>query len=277
MKKLLYITSLVMMLAMVSIMDSCSGKNNPTANEADSALSREDSLDLFYSQHPMPKAADNLFCDFLFNFMTRRDVQFERTIFPLKEVTGTMAKHHEKKDWKMDGFFSNQYFYTIILDNEKQIELKDDTTITHAVVEKIYLEKKTIKQFVFDRIKGAWMLTQIVNTPMEASPNNSFLDFYNGFVTDSVFQSKSLADNLMFSGPDPDDDLSNIEGVLLPEQFPSFAPPMPRGLIYNIIFGEEGKDSDTKILLIEGISNGNESVMVFKRRGGKWKLYNLTM
>lgn len=277
MKKLLYIVSVVMVLGMTSIIGGCSGKNSPSDNQADSVLSSEDSLELFYSQNPMPKAADNVFLDFLFNYMTRRDVQYERTVFPLKEVTGNMAKQHAKGEWKMDRFFSNQYFYTLIFDSEKQIELKHDTTITHAVVEKIYLEKKTIKQFVFNRIKGAWMLTEIVNTPMNASPNNSFLDFYNGFVTDSVFQSKSLADNLMFSGPDPDDDLSNIEGVLLPEQFPSFAPPMPRGLIYNITFGEENKDSDTKIMLIEGISNGNESVMLFKRRGGKWKLHKLTM
>ena len=120
-------------------------------------------------------------------------------------------------------------------------------------------------------------MTGIVNIPLDESPNSSFLTFYNGFVTDPVFQSQSLSDNLMFSGPDPDDDLATVEGVLLPEQFPSFAPPMPHGMMYNILFGEGNTDSSTKILLIEGISNGSESELVFKRRKGTWKLCKLTM
>ena len=278
MKKLFYLLVVLAACSLLGLTNGCADKKKSvSAGDSIVVMSHEDSLEALISAMPMPKIADRLFTDFLYNYMSRRDVQYERTIFPIKEYTGNMSKTIEKKDWKRERFFSNQYFYTLLFDSQQQRELLGDTAVSHAVVEKIYLEKGVVKQYVFERLQGAWMLTKIVNTPMESSPNYSFLNFYNGFVNDSVFQSQSLSENLMFSGPDPDDDLSTIEGVLLPEQFPSFAPPMPHGMMYNIMFGDGNKDSDTKIMLIEGISNGSESELVFKRHRGKWLLCNLTM
>lgn len=236
-----------------------------------------DTLERVISEEPMPKAADELFDDFLFNFMARKDIQYSRIVFPLHVEEGGKTTIIEKRQWKRERFFQNQDFYTLLFDNQKQVELQKDTAVNHAVVEKIYLDKRYVKQYIFNRKNGQWMMTSIKNSSFSGTPNASFLDFYSKFVSDSTFQIASIADELYFSGPDPDDDFANIEGILLPEQFPSFAPPMPKGMIYNIIYGEPKYGSNTKIFLIEGIANGIQQELIFKRINGCWKLYKLTM
>jgi len=81
----------------------------------------------------------------------------------------------------------------------------------------------------------------------------------------------------MFTGPDPDDDFGTMTGTLAPEQWPSFAPQLPRGLIYNIIYGQKYTESSQKIFVVRGIANGLETELTFKKRGGKWKLTKLSM
>lgn len=50
---------------------------------------------------------------------------------------------------------------------------------------------------------------------------------------------------------------------------------LPSGLIYNIIYGQKYEHSNQKILLLRGISNGQEMEMTFRREGGEWKLKKL--
>lgn len=236
-----------------------------------------DSFERTILEHPMPKAADELFSDFLFNFMSRRDVQYTRIDFPLRVETVNGVSTIEKRNWKRDRFFSNREFYTQMFDSRRQMSLIKDTTVNKATLEKIYLDKHYVKQYFFERPRGEWRMTKVRNVPIAKTTNASFLNFYSRFVTDSLFQVSSIADELSFSGPNPDDELNNIEGTLLPEQFSSFAPPMPKGMIYNIIYGEPTEGSNTKIMLIEGISNGIQTEMVFRRVLGKWKLYKMSM
>ena len=47
-------------------------------------------------------------------------------------------------------------------------------------------------------------------------------------------------------------------------------------MIYNIIYGQNYRESDRKIFLIRGISNGLEIEMVFQRQNKHWKLVKLT-
>lgn len=236
-----------------------------------------DTLERMISETPMPKAADELFDDFFFNFMARKDVQYSRIVFPLSVVSGNKTTKIEKRQWKRERFFQNQEFYTLFFDDRKQEALQKDTSVNSAIVEKIYLDKRFVKQYVFNRADGKWMMTSVRNTSFAASPNASFLDFYSKFVTDSVFQIESINEELQFAGPDPDNDFATLEGVLLPEQFPSFAPPLPKGMIYNIIYGEPKAGSNTKIFLIEGIANGNQQELLFKRVGGQWKLFKMSI
>ena len=120
------------------------------------------------------------------------------------------------------------------------------------------------------------MLTSIVKTPILQNVEASFLSFYQHFVSDSTFQVSSLNDPVMFTGPDPDDDFSTMSGEIMPETWPAFAPELPSGLIYNIIYGQKRTGGNKKIFMLRGISNGQEMQLTFNRIGGKWKLTALS-
>ena len=249
--------------------------------QSDSAVTDttgEDSTENLISQTPMPKTADELFDDFVFNFAANRKLQLKRIVFPLPVYrNGKLEKKIEKGHWRMEHFFMHQDYYTLILDNEKQVKLAKDTTIDHVVVEKIFFHLKTVQQFLFNRIKGKWMLTSINYKPMYQNDNASFLKFYGSFASDSTFQSQHLHNPVKFVGPDPDDDFSTMTGDIEPETWPAFAPKLPNGMIYNIIYGQKYTESSQKIFVIRGIANGMETQLTFRRVKGKWLLMKLNM
>lgn len=259
----------------------CSDRK-PAPADADSVAAADsqtavDTMDQIIAETPMPKAADELFDDFFFNFAANRKLQFSRIKFPLPVVTGGDSVMLSKKRWKMDHFFMHQDFYTLIFDNMRQMNVVKDTTIGHVVVERINLSKHHVRQYVFDRVRGQWLMTRIVNEPLSRSKNASFLGFYSRFVADTAFQVRSVNDPLDFTGPNPDDDFSTMSGILAPEQWPSFAPELPRHTIYNILYGQEYRESSQKIFVIRGIANGLETELTFRRKGGQWKLMKLIM
>ena len=226
----------------------------------------------------MPKAADELFDDFVFNFAANRKLQKSRIVFPLPVYHGEkLTKKIEKKHWKMEHFFMRQDYYTLIFDNQKQMKLMKDTTIDHVVIEKVFYSRKTVQQFVFNRINGQWMMTSICYKPMYQNNNGSFLKFYGHFATDTAFQARHLHNPVKFTGPDPDDDFSTMTGDIEPETWPAFAPQLPHGMIYNIIYGQKYTESNQKIFVIRGIANGMETSLTFKKIGGKWELIKLNM
>ena len=171
----------------------------------------------------------------------------------------------------------HQDFYTLIFDNMRQMNVVKDTTIGHVVVERINLPRHHVRQFVFNRIRGQWMMTSVVNTSMHNSQNASFLAFYHKFVNDTTFQVASINDPLQFTGPNPDDDFGSMDGILAPEQWLSFAPELPHSTIYNILYGQKYSESNQKIFVIRGIANGLETELTFRRKGRHWKLMKLIM
>lgn len=255
----------------------CSDKK-PTADSTgidsiDTDTTATDSLESIISETPMPKAADELFDDFIFNFAANRRLQYKRIKFPLAVYNGKSVTQIQKSQWKMERFFMRQGYYTLIFDNKKQMDLVKDTTINHVVIEKIYFKIKTVKQYIFDRINGEWMMTALNNKAMYQNTNASFLKFYQRFSVDSAFQVRSMNDLVEFTSADPDDDFSTQTGSIIPEQWPSFKPELiPTGVIYNIIYGQKYTESNQKIFVIRGIANGLEEELVFRKKGGKWKL-----
>lgn len=60
---------------------------------------------------------------------------------------------------------------------------------------------------------------------------------------------------------------------MMPEQWSAFKPSFfPKGVIYNILYGQHYHESNHKIFAVRGISNGLEMEMTFNRRKGKWRL-----
>lgn len=270
----------VLLILSLTLMVSCGGGRNSQSAEvpADSLADTlaVDSLADEISATPMPKAADELFDDFIFNFASNRKLQMERIIFPLTSYQGTKQTKITREQWKMDYFFMRQGYYTLLFDNEQHMEVVKDTRLTTAVVEKIYFNTNSIIQYMFQRPQGAWVLTSIHTIPISQSPNASFLDFYQHFANDKEFQTKSIAATVKFVGPDPDDDFSQMEGILTPDTWEAFAPELPGRMLYNITYGTPFKDGNQKIFVLRGIANGLEMEMVFKRKGNGWKLTKFT-
>lgn len=285
MKKLSFLSVLLAVLTVVCFTSvGCSDKKPAQVHDSTSVDSvvadtqTVDSTEKLIEETPMPKAADELFDDFVFNFAANRKLQMKRVHFPLPVYhNDKLVKSIGKRAWKMEHFFMHQDYYTLIFGNQKQMNLVKDTAINHVVVEKVFYAKKTVQQFLFNRINGEWMMTSINYKPMYSNMNASFLKFYGHFATDSTFQAEHLHNPVKFVGPDPDDDFSTMSGDIEPETWPAFAPQLPHGMIYNIIYGQKYAESNQKIFVIRGIANGMETILTFKRIHGKWMLIKLNM
>lgn len=242
---------------------------------ADTIITADTLSQLISEEQQMPKAADELFDDFIFNFAGSKRLQMRRIEFPLKEINGNKVSAIKKSDWRMERFFMTQGYYTLIFDSRRQMKVVKDTSINNVSVEKIYLDQEIVKKYNFERKNGKWMLTSVVMNEMEQNKNASFLAFYEKFATDSAFQIESLNNPVQFSGPDPDDDFGTMTGEIAPETWPAFAPELPSDCIYNIMYGQKYTESDQKIFVMRGIANGMELELTFKRIDRQWKLMKL--
>ena len=161
-----------------------------------------DTMEQLIEEQPMPVAADELFDDFIFNFAANHKLQMKRIKFPLQVDDFGEKTSIAKSGWKMEHFFMEQGFYTLIFDSEKQMNVVKDTTINNVVVEKINLVSEKVKDYVFKRINGTWMLVAIRKCEMSQHPCSSFLSFYQKFATDASFQERSLNNPVTFTGQD---------------------------------------------------------------------------
>lgn len=266
------------------LMLSCTGnKGQRTDIQADSLAVAADSVDTvavdtleqLIIDTPMPKAADELFDDFLFNFAANKRLQRERVVFPLNVRKKNKDEQIAKERWKMEHFFMRQGYYTLMFNDDQQMRLMKDTSVNRAIVERIQLRKNEVTDYVFRRIRGAWMLLEIRKTTIEDNVNASFLEFYRHFVTDSAFQVKSLNRTVDFVGPDPDDDFGMMEGVITADTWEAFAPKLPSKTIYNIVYGDPQEEGDEKIFIMRGIANGLELELRFKKVGERWLLMKM--
>ena len=279
MKKILWPT-----LAVVLLTFSCTGKQtnaddevspDSVADSTDTAM--VDTLEQLITETPMPRAADAMFDDFVFNFVANKRLQYERIVFPLRvtQVDGKTTLT-EKSQWKMEHFFMRQGYYTLLFGDDNQMAHMKDTAVNEAVVEKIMLQKNEVKDFYFQRIRGAWMMREVRMNPLETNANASFLAFYKQFVSDSAFQVRSINETVEFIGPDPDDDFNMMEGVITPDTWEAFAPQLPEKVLYNIIYGKQVPEGNQKIFLMRGVANGLELELRFKKVGGRWMLTKMT-
>ena len=268
----------------LTLLVACGGnKTNTTEEEipADTTMSAADSIAADEAANdplanlPLPKAADELFDDFLYNFAASRKLQMERVMFPLKKVNGNKVEKIDRDHWRMERYFMRQQYYTLLFDSEKHMEVVKDTSVNHAVVEMIYFNTGAVVQHIFDRLRGAWMLTSINTIPISGSNNASLFEFYSHFSTDKEFQEESLSETIQFEGPDPDDDFARMEGVITPDTWEAFAPELPQKMIYNIIYGQPRPEGNRKVFVLRGIANGMEVEMTFVRKNDTWKLTKL--
>ena len=259
------IYAIMALLVLAGCTDWKTAKNTAEPEEEEEPLPER------FENDDLPKAADELFDDFMYYFASNEDLQRRRISFPLPTDTGEVAE----TEWQMNPFFTGAGQYTLIFNSAEERELANDTAIGSVLVEQIFLTADSVRLYHFQRDEARWHMTAISQQQLAENPNAAFLKFYQEFATDSVFQQKSLMDEIEFSGPDPDDDFLQIEGFITPDSWEAFAPELPRDTIYNIVYRQQPSRSKEKVFVICGISNGLETELTFRQKHGRWKLAKL--
>ncbi len=119
--------NLIVSVVLLAVLTSCGGNKSGQATEevpADSALNdslRNDSL--MAEDYPMPKAADELFDDFVYNFVVNHKLQMERIHFPLPCQKDGKTQKLSQKDWKSEHFFMRQGYYTLLFTVPEGLEV----------------------------------------------------------------------------------------------------------------------------------------------------------
>lgn len=268
-------------VVLLSLLSSCGNKKTnitPFAaltSEVDSMRHKADSSrQKKLPEEPKPIEADESFDDFIYNFASDDVLQRQRVKFPLLYYNGDEKSKVEEHNWKHDELFTNQSYYTLLFDREEDMDLVGDTRLAAVQVEWIFVKTRMVKQYCFERIKGAWMLKRINLRPIGRSENEDFVDFFARFASDSIFQSNRIQEPLSFVTTDPDDDFSILETTLDLNQWLAFKPVMPTDRLSNINYGQRNDDhSATKILALKGIGNGFSNILYFHRKDGEWQLY----
>ena len=275
--------SIVLVLCMIGT--SCTDRKSP----ADAESAEEDSLaadtlladtvpDLV-EEVPESKAVDELFDDFFFNFAGNRRMQMNRIVFPLPVHKEGGTAMLARRQWQYSHFFMGEGFYSVLLDNNQQDALSKSYVLTHASVEKLYLDEGRMKEYDFERGDGGeWRLTQVTHKPISDHPCASFLQFYQRFSADSAFQVRSLDEFVVMTAPDSDDEEFNeVTGSIMPEQWPTFKPVViPHGVVYLVNYGQQYSSENQKVLIVRGIANGLNIEMTFQRKDNAWKLVKFT-
>lgn len=245
--------------------DSLQVKPDPTVH-TDTAFTVGDSI---------PVTADESFADFFYNFASDEAFQRSRIIYPISYYKGKEVIRSSAKDWKYDALFSRQTAYTILFDNEEEMEMEKDTSLHSVQVDWIYLDKNKIKRYYFERENNRWFLEamNLEEIVRDSGKGEDFLSFYKHFAGDSVFQQERLNKPLVFVTSDPEDEFQILETTLDEGQWFAFRPPMMKGKLTNVRYGQkETPDSKTKIVEFKGFGNGFSNVLYFERRKGIWKL-----
>ena len=241
------------------------------------SLEPMDTVESIVESAPIPKAADELFDDFFFNFINNRKLQRTRVKFPLHVTENGKTHLVQSSQWQMERFFKDQGYYTLIFDNAKQMNLVKDTAVSNVTVERIMLQDDKVEQFLFGRENGQWLLTEKKVVGLNNAENASFLMFLQGFFAHPE-DGKNVQDPLPYNGPDPEDDGEKYVNTHIPaESWAEYLPEVPGEKIYNIHYGQQNRNSNEKIFLFKGIANGLETQLKFRNMGGEWKLVSISL
>jgi len=235
-----------------------------------------DTLHLFDEDEP-PVAVDELFDDFLYNFIDDAKFQGQRIQFPLPCKEGEREERLTVDDWPEFDHFKNQDLLSVIYEREQDYELSKDTSMQSVAVEWIGLKDDAVQNFHFNRVAGKWMLTQIDKRTRNEMPGGDFLNFYAHFVADSVFQREALADpvKVILTSEDGEDE-PEVEHVNADEWFEmKESLPLPQNVIVNVNYGQASISQNRKIMLLQGLGNGMQMKFRFNKDGEDWKLMEI--
>lgn len=273
----------IWLAVIVVSMFSCEGRNQGAKNE-DSEVEYEDSLPtdslqqeeevLGLNEESAP-ALDGVFNDFLFAYLHSRTLRSQRTAHPLRmEHTSRPTEMIEEFDPEFELSFLSSEYFTTLYGNTSQMQAEDDEEMEEDSIvslQRINLNDGTIRNFQFLREEGQWQLTAICEATFEDDNLGDFLSFYAKFSSDSLFQAQSVADPLHIVIQGSEDGEGSIDGIIDADQWQSFCPEVPGGIISNIRKGQD-YGQNRVVLRKSGMSSGLQEIFTFTKERGNWRL-----
>lgn len=267
-------------MAALLVLFSCQKKNSLVEGPAKTAIGLDslkgDSIsedDSLKQTAPIPKSADEYFNDFIYSFTTNTKYQFSRVVFPLPCIEYGKATYLKKSQWKFTKLHTRDAIYTVFFDKKSSLDLEKDKNIVDVKIEYFKMKQRQVHRYDFKKIADRWMLVQIEDFALRDYKDHSFIEFYQKFASDTIFQMNHVKSPLSIRVVDPDDEFEKMEGVLEPEQWPSFRPELPVNEFTNIDYGQTLKFHNRRIVAIEGSSNGFLCLLYFEKVHGQWLLY----
>jgi hypothetical protein len=220
-------------------------------------------------------ALDGIFNDFLFAYLHSRTLRQERTTMPLP-LEHSQRPTELLEDFNPEfelGFLSGEYF-TTLYGNASQMRAEDDEELEEDSIvslQRINLNDGTIRNYRFLREEGHWQLAAIREETFDDDDLSDFLSFYARFCSDSIFQSQSIADPLHISLQDSEDEDEIINGIIDADQWQTFCPEVPSGIISNIRKGQT-YGGHRIVMRKSGLSNGLQEIFTFNKERTGWRL-----
>ena len=217
---------------------------------------------------------DTSFDDFMFAFTHSDRLQSKRIVWPLTftDVDGNTRKTNSF-NCASEFRFLKEDFHTVLYGDRKQVESqKFDMEDSLVVVERIDLIEENLRSFEFHLIAGKWKLTSVRDIVFHESDIFDFLTFYARFSSDTLYQQAHVEQPLKVMVLDPEEDDSYIEGTINAEQWRSFCPDVPQGVISNIRYGVQIYRPKRMILQKSGSSNGLQELFFFTKKDNEWYL-----
>ena len=258
MKRLFGILLILCSMCSMLLVSCRFGSNESDEDVANDSLSVDtlglEELDLF-EEEVVPKAADEVFDDFLFTYVSNASFRKQRT------------KGSESLDMDDDDAV------VMIYERENDLELQKDTTLQQVILEKINWDINTLRHYQFSKNQGQWFLSSEQDADISDVPNASFLVFLKDFLTDSLYRHESIDLPLLMKYYSEEDD-GMVEAELSFEEWNEIFNDLPRldDYMYNVDYGQSLISSNRKSLLLKGMSNGLFMKFHFGFSEGRWRL-----
>ena len=267
---------------MVVLLFSChNGRTAESATDVDSteteACLDTDTLTEVEEEIEEADEADRLdmsFDDFLFAFTHSDHLQSKRIEWPLSftNADGDVRKITSLNASSEFRFLKGDFFTVMYADRKQIEEQKLATDDSLVVVERIDLLEEKLRAYEFKLISRKWKLTSMRDVIFHESDIYDFLTFYARFSSDSLYQQAHVEQPLRVMVLDPEEDDAYIEGTINAEQWRSFCPDVPHGIISNIRYGEHRYRPKQMIMQKSGSSNGLQELFFFTKEDDEWRL-----
>lgn len=209
---------------------------------------------------------DQTFNDFILRFGFNPEFQKLRTKFPLEFVNLESKSLITKNSWTHDKLFVELEAVTDISNG-----LKIDDKSDERVFSWIKTQSGTSKNYYFKRDNDQWFLLRIKIIKDSVDENKEdFYSFLGKFCKDSVFQKQRIHFPLDMNYLD--DDYNTVKENWNQEKWKFSRIYYYCDSISNLYydFQRTFKDTDQRILIIQGVENGINEQLTFERINGLW-------